>query len=283
MLFDVDGRRGRWQPPHARRIALLAQDALLFPNLSVLDNVAFGPRAARVSPAAIDTARRWLREVAADDLADRKPGQLSGGQAQRVAVARAVAADPRLLLLDEPLAALDVTAAPLLRRVLRDVFVDRSGIVVTHDLLDAVLLSDRVVVLDGGRIVESGPTAAVLQHPTSPFTARLAGLNLIAGTALADGLRPERGGPAVGGIPRTPLRPASTRPRSSPRRRCRSSSPIRTAVRATCSRSRSPSWSRVVTRPGCEGDHAGQLSHRRHHHRSVGELDLYPGRSASTR
>ena len=93
------------------------------------------------------------------------PAQLSGGQAQRVAIARAVAADPRLLLLDEPLAALDVTAAPLLRRVLRDVLADRSAIIVTHDLLDALLLSNRVLVLDGGRIVESGPTADVLRHP----------------------------------------------------------------------------------------------------------------------
>lgn len=206
VLFDVDGRRGQWQPPHARRVALLAQDPLLFPNLTVLDNVAFGPRASRTPrSAAYGTARRWLRRVDADDLADRKPGQLSGGQAQRVAVARAVAADPRLLLLDEPLAALDVTAAPMLRRVLRDVLADRSALVVTHDLLDAVLLSSRVVVLDAGRIVEQGATADVLRHPTSPFTARLAGLNLIAGTAQPGGLRPERGGPPVGGLARTQL------------------------------------------------------------------------------
>ena len=208
VLFDVDGRRGRWLPPHARRVALLAQDPLLFPNLSVLDNVAFGPRAARRPRAEANAAaHHWLRRVEADDLADRKPGQLSGGQAQRVAVARAVATDPRLLLLDEPLAALDVSAAPMLRRVLRDVLVHRSCIVVTHDLLDAVLLSNQVVVLDSGGIVERGPTAAVLQHPTSPFTARLAGLNLIKGTARPDGLQPERGGPPVAGIARTLLEP----------------------------------------------------------------------------
>ncbi|HYI57836.1 MAG TPA: ATP-binding cassette domain-containing protein [Microlunatus sp.] len=208
VLFDVDGRHGRWQPPHARRVALLAQDPLLFPNLTVMDNVAFGPRAARVSrSAARQTARRLLRDVGATELADRKPAQLSGGQAQRVAVARAVAADPKLLLLDEPLAALDVTASPMLRRVLRDVLADRSAIVVTHDLLDAVLLSSRVVVLDRGRIVESGPTADVLRHPTSTFTARLAGLNLIAGTAQSGGLRPEHGGPPVGGLARSPLTP----------------------------------------------------------------------------
>jgi molybdate transport system ATP-binding protein len=206
VLFEVDGRRGRWQPPHARRVALLAQDPLLFPNLTVLDNVAFGPRASGQSRSvARETARRWLRQVDAHQLAERNPSQLSGGQAQRVAVARAVAADPLLLLLDEPLAALDVTATPMLRRVLRDVLADRSAIVVTHDLLDAVLLSSRVVVFDGGRIVESGPTTDVLRHPTSPFTARLAGLNLIAGTARSGGLQPEQGGPTVGGLARTPV------------------------------------------------------------------------------
>jgi molybdate transport system ATP-binding protein len=206
LLFDVAGRRGTWVPPHARRIALLAQDPLLFPNLSVLDNVAFGPRAAGVTRTlAHRTARRRLREVHAEQFVDRKPEQLSGGQAQRIAVARAVAADPRLLLLDEPLAALDVTVAPLLRRVLRDVLTDRSVILVTHDLLDAVLLSNRVVVLDGGRVVEAGATAEVLRHPTSPFAARLAGLNLVAGTAHAEGLQPTRSGPIVAGVPRTPL------------------------------------------------------------------------------
>lgn len=208
VLFDVDGHRGRWLPPHARRVALLAQDPLLFPNLTVLENVAFGPRAARVPrTVARRTARRWLRAVDAGQLADRRPDQLSGGQAQRVAVARAVAADPRLLLLDEPLAALDVTATPMLRRVLRDVLVERSAVVITHDLLDAVLLSNRVIVLDGGRVVESGPTADVLRHPTSPFTARLAGLNLISGAAHSGGIQPDHGGPGVSGLARTPLSP----------------------------------------------------------------------------
>lgn len=208
VLFDVAGHRGRWLPPHARRVALLAQDPLLFPHLTVRENVAFGPRSAGLSRSqARQLADRWLAGVAAADLAERRPGQLSGGQAQRVAIARAVAADPRLLLLDEPLAALDVTVAPLLRRVLRDVLVDRSTLLVTHDLLDAVLLSNRILVLDAGRVVEEGPTAGLLRHPTHAFTARLAGLNLVAGTARDGGLRPTRGGPAIGGTARTPLAP----------------------------------------------------------------------------
>ena len=86
------------------------------------------------------TAERWLQEVDATELSGRRPHQLSGGQAQRVAIARALATEPRLLLLDEPLAALDVGAAPLLRRRLRRVLADRTAILVTHDVLDAVLL-----------------------------------------------------------------------------------------------------------------------------------------------
>ena len=204
LLYDRDGRANRWVPPHHRGIALMAQDPLLFPHLSALDNVAFGPRAAglRGRPAKA-AALHWLAEVGAAELADRKPGQLSGGQAQRVAVARALAANPRLLLLDEPMAALDVGAAPLLRRVLRRVLSERATIIVTHDLLDALLLSTRVLVVDQGRIVESGPTHEVIQHPRTPFTARIAGLNLIAGTAEGAGLRDPQG-VHVQGVPRTP-------------------------------------------------------------------------------
>jgi molybdate transport system ATP-binding protein len=199
VLYDRDGRRHRWVPPHSRGVALMAQDALLFPHLTALDNVAFGPRASgQPGRAARATARNWLAEVGVVDLADRRPAQLSGGQAQRVAIARALAANPRLLLLDEPLAALDVGAAPLLRRVLRQVLTDRAAIIVTHDLLDALLLATRVIVLDHGTIVESGPTADVIKHPRTPFTARIAGLNLIDGTADDRGLRDPQGVPVAG-------------------------------------------------------------------------------------
>ncbi len=179
---ELTGER-RLVPPHDRRVALLAQDPLLFPHLSVLDNVAFGPRSRgqgrRASHAA---ARRWLQEVDAADLAERRPTEVSGGQAQRIAVARALAADPQLLLLDEPMAALDVAVAPALRQTLRRVLADRTVVLVTHDVLDALLLADRVVVLDGGRVVEEGPSAEVLARPRSPFAARIAGLNMVTGT-----------------------------------------------------------------------------------------------------
>ncbi len=197
VLTDVGpGRTGVRVPPHARRTALLGQEPLLFPHLDVLENVAFGPRSGGTSRAsARRDAQRWLDEVGVGELAARRPSQLSGGQAQRVAVARALAAQPALLLLDEPLAALDVAVLPALRQTLRRVLADRTTIVVTHDPLDALLLGDRVVVLEGGRVVEQGTSAEVLSRPRSPFAARLAGLNLVAGNwrdgcvETADGLR----------------------------------------------------------------------------------------------
>ncbi len=189
--------------PHDRRVALLAQEPLLFPHLSVLDNVAFGPRSSGVRRgAARATALHWLRELEADDLAARRPTELSGGQAQRVAIARALATDPKVLLLDEPMAALDVAVAPALRRTLRRVLADRTTLVVTHDVLDALLLADRVVVLEDGRVVEEGVTAEVLTRPRSRFAARIAGLNLVAGT-WADGRVVTESGLAVAGLAST--------------------------------------------------------------------------------
>jgi molybdate transport system ATP-binding protein len=198
--------------PHDRRTALLGQDALLFPHLDALENVAFGPRSLGTDRRAARTAaQRWLDEVGVGELSDRRPGQLSGGQAQRVAVARALAAEPRLLLLDEPMAALDVAVQPALRQVLRRVLEDRTSIIVTHDPLDALLLADRVAVLEAGRVVEHGPSAEVLSRPRSAFAARLAGLNLVRGTwregavhsdalvvhGLVEGSSPADGEPAV--------------------------------------------------------------------------------------
>jgi molybdate transport system ATP-binding protein len=193
VLFDTAGG-GRFTPPHDRGVSLLAQQPLLFPQLSVLDNVAFGPRSAGATRAASrETARHWLAEVEALELADRRPNQLSGGQAQRIAVARALASEPRLLLLDEPLAALDVAVAPALRRMLRRVLAGRTVLIVTHDILDAYTLADRVVVLEHGRIVDEGPTREVLERPRSPFAAGLAALNLLVGVRTERGIRLDDG------------------------------------------------------------------------------------------
>ena len=194
VLFDLAAGRQLWSAPHTRGTALLAQEALLFPHLSALDNVAFGPRSAGASRTeARETAMHWLTEVDAGALASRRPGELSGGQAQRVAVARALAANPDLLLLDEPMAALDIHAAPLLRRLLKRVLANRRAIIITHDILDALMLADRVVVLEEGRITEEGATRDVLAKPRSRFAAGLAGLNLIAGTVTPTGIATAEG------------------------------------------------------------------------------------------
>ncbi|GAB2932486.1 ATP-binding cassette domain-containing protein [Rhodococcus aerolatus] len=199
----ADAAAGTHVPPHRRGVVLLAQQALLFPHLTARENVAFGPRSRGGGRAAARVAAdRWLAAVDATGLADRRPAQLSGGQAQRVAVARALAADPRLLLLDEPMAALDVTAAPALRQLLRTVLRTpgqaRAALLVTHDVLDALVLSDRVVVVEAGRVVEAGPTRDVLARPRSAFAARVSGLNLLAGTVEAQGVRLPGGGLVAG-------------------------------------------------------------------------------------
>jgi molybdate transport system ATP-binding protein len=178
-------------PPHRRGVGLLAQDPLLFPHLTVAANVAFGPRSQGISRREANVlAARLLSDVDAAEFAARKPNQLSGGQAQRVAVARALASEPELLLLDEPFAALDVDAAPALRTMLRRVLRDasRTALLVTHDPLDALVLADRVVVLADGRIVERGETRAVLGRPRTAFTARIAGLDLVDGVYGPSGL-----------------------------------------------------------------------------------------------
>ncbi|WP_460697106.1 sulfate/molybdate ABC transporter ATP-binding protein [Nocardia thraciensis] len=190
----TDTAKGVAVPPHRREVSLLAQDPLLFPHLSAGANVAFGPRGRGMRPgAAREVARDWLAAVDAADLAERGPGELSGGQAQRVALARALAVEPRVVLLDEPMAALDVTAAPAMRSLLRRVLraevrktIRTNTILITHDIVDALTLADRVVVLESGRIVEQGPVAAVLSRPRSAFAARIAGVNLMVGTAVAD-------------------------------------------------------------------------------------------------
>jgi len=175
---------------HDRSVGLLMQDPLLFPHLSVATNVAFGPRSGKRlgRKEARERAHHWLGEVEATELADRMPRQLSGGQAQRVALARALAAEPDVLLLDEPMAGLDVAVATAMRQVLRRVLArdGRSALLVTHDLLDVVTLADRVVVIDAGRIVESGPSATILAAPRSRFGARFAGVNLVSGRLDAD-------------------------------------------------------------------------------------------------
>lgn len=178
-------------PPHRRHFSLVAQQALLFPHLNVLDNVAFGPRSRGSSKAdARERAMKELASTAVDNLAERRRTQLSGGQAQRVSIARALAIDPDILLLDEPFASLDVSVTPELRRLLRDRLRGQAAVITTHDLLDVVTLADRLIVCEGGRIVADGPVAEVCNSPTTAFLAEFVGVNLVTGTAEgADALR----------------------------------------------------------------------------------------------
>lgn len=203
-LFDAN--RGTWLPAHRRRVAMLAQEPLLFPRMSALDNVAFAARAAgRDRRSARVEARDRLRDLQAGDLAERRPGQLSGGQAQRVAVARALAAEPTLLLLDEPLAALDLPVAAAIRQTLRRLLNARTAVLVTHDILDAALLADEIAVIDQGRIIEVGPTSDILHRPRTEFAARLCGLNLVTGVAAGDDSVRAPDGALIIGLAQVPL------------------------------------------------------------------------------
>jgi molybdate transport system ATP-binding protein len=202
--------RGTCLPAHRRGVAMLAQEPLLFPRMSALDNVVFAARAAGLDRrSARNDAMRWLQALEAGDLADRKPGQLSGGQAQRVAIARALAADPALLLLDEPLAALDQPVAAAIRQTLRKVLAGRIAVLVTHDILDAALLADHIAVMDRGRIIESAATSEILHRPRTEFAARLCGLNLITGVAIDDETMRTADGSVVAGLAQAPLPPGS--------------------------------------------------------------------------
>jgi molybdate transport system ATP-binding protein len=193
VLTDTD--TGVFVPTFDRRVGLLLQDPLLFPHLSVAANVAFAPRTRRRGRAVAKAAAlRWLGEVFDGDeaaqLFDRRPHQLSGGQAQRVALARALAGEPDVLLLDEPMAGLDVAAAASIRALLRRVLTNdgRAAVLVTHDVLDVLTLADRVLVIEDGRIAEFGGVSDVLSAPRSSFGARIAGVNLVNGTLGTDGV-----------------------------------------------------------------------------------------------
>jgi molybdate transport system ATP-binding protein len=188
----TDTTAGVFVPTHARRVGMLFQNALLFPHLTAAANVAFAPRSGyrkRPRREARTIAAHWLDQVDASDLADRMPRQLSGGQAQRVALARALAADPDVLLLDEPLAGLDVGTASAMRKLLRSTLNrdGRSAVLITHDLLDVLTLADRVLILESGRVAETGKAASILATTRSHFGARFAGVNLVSGSAGQDG------------------------------------------------------------------------------------------------
>ncbi len=193
----ADTSDGTSVPVAGRRLGVVFQSHLLFPHLTARENVAFGPRSRGATRAeATATAERWLDRVGLGDRGGARPAELSGGQAQRVALARALAGEPDALLLDEPLAALDVATRHAVRRVLRthlDAF-DGPVLLVTHDPVEAATLGDRIVVLEDGRVTHDGDVATITRHPRTPWAARLAGVNLYAGTAAGTDVALDGGG-----------------------------------------------------------------------------------------
>lgn len=217
-------------PAERRPAGVVFQDYLLFAHMSALDNVAFGLQARGVRRR--DARRRaadWLERVDLRDASARRPAQLSGGQQQRVALARALAVDPTLLLLDEPLAALDASTRAEVRRDLRDHLAKFDGVAVliTHDPLDAYALADRVVVFEHGRITHSGALAGIAAHPRSRYVAQLVGTNLLRGAIEGTVFRSDLGGtftvdggtdgPAYAVIAPTAIALYNSRPDGSPR------------------------------------------------------------------
>jgi molybdate transport system ATP-binding protein len=171
-------------PAEGRGIGVVFPDHLLFPHLTALQNVAFGPRAHGVARAdADDRARALLDRLGIAHLADRRPARLSGGQAQRVALARALVLEPPLLLLDEPMAALDAGTRLDVRDLLAEELRRFGGaaVLVTHDPVDALALADRIHVLEGGRRVQEGAPAEVAARPATAYVARLVGMNRVEG------------------------------------------------------------------------------------------------------
>ena len=184
-------------PPHARDIGMVVQNYALFPHMRVDENVAFGLRARGADRTLIDTqVRESLRMVGMTDFAQRYPRQLSGGQQQRVAIARALAIRPRVLLLDEPLSALDAqirrSMLDELARLHRDL-PHLTVLYVTHDQIEALTLADRIAIMRAGKLVASGPSHRLYHEPPNRFAAEFLGrANLLPVT-----IETESGGTAV--------------------------------------------------------------------------------------
>ena len=187
-----DPAAGIFVVPEDRRVGVVFQDGALFPHLSAVDNVAFGLRARGTSRAVADrTATAWLTRLGLGARTGDRPGTLSGGQAQRVALARALAAEPDMVLLDEPLTGLDAATRDTVRRDLAVHLRSFAGVrlVVTHDAVDALALADRIVVLEAGRVTQSGTAADIVARPRSAYVADLVGTNLYRGHAEAGAVR----------------------------------------------------------------------------------------------
>ncbi|WP_235435545.1 ABC transporter ATP-binding protein [Nostocoides australiense] len=195
-----DPALGTWVVPEQRRLGVVFQDHRLFPTMSVRENVAFPARARGMRHgAALANADAQLAHFGLTEIADRRPARISGGQAQRVALVRALASKPDLLLLDEPLAALDAQRRDTTRAELRAFVSAFAGpaLLVTHDPLDALLLAGRIVVIEAGRVTQDADPATIARRPATAYVARLAGLNHYRGRVSRGGIELDGGGRLV--------------------------------------------------------------------------------------
>ena len=193
----VDDAAGHFVPPQKRAVGVVFQDYALFPHLSILENVAFGPRSRGSGRAeARVIALSMLDTLGVGDLRARRPKAISGGQAQRVALARALATRPEVLLLDEPMAALDIETRQTVRVELERQLAAFAGctVMITHDPLDAMLLADRVIVVESGQIVQDGSPVDLAQRPTTAYVAALMGVTLLRGSVAGGKLTLDDGG-----------------------------------------------------------------------------------------
>ncbi|GAB1641359.1 ABC transporter ATP-binding protein [Krasilnikovia sp. MM14-A1259] len=189
----LTGRDVTGLPPYERGLGVVVQQYALFPHMRVADNVAFGLRARRVRRSeAASRVADMLKMVGMSAYARRYPAELSGGQQQRVAIARALAVSPDVLLLDEPLSALDAKLRQDMIGELQQLRIDLPDIAmlyVTHDQVEALSLAERIVVMRDGRMVDTGPAGGLYRRPPSPFTASFLGdANLIPATVIGAGL-----------------------------------------------------------------------------------------------
>ena len=201
--ITIDGRRMNGVPPNRRPVNTVFQNYALFPHLTVAGNVAFGPRRARMKPAAIKTAvADALDLVGMSGYGERYPGELSGGQQQRIALARAVVNRPRVLLLDEPLGALDLQLRRRMQLELKHLHA-RLGITfifVTHDQEEALVMANRIAVMSEGRIMQVGTGEEIYRGPANRFVAAFIGdANLLRTESTPAGLRIAGSDAVIGG------------------------------------------------------------------------------------
>lgn len=229
-LDDPDS--GAFMMAQERGVGMVFQDGRLFPHLTALQNVAFGARSRGAPGRQADAgALEWMGKLGLSDLASRRPGDLSGGQAQGVALARALATGPNLLLLDEPTAALDVRSRAAMRELLSDHLSGFAGprLIITHDPMEAFALADQICVIENGRLTQTGSVEDIRMRPRSPWVAELAGSNLFSGDATEAGVAVEdviltTAKPQVRGAVRVSIRPNAisvhrSEPGGSPRNR----------------------------------------------------------------